>query len=64
MKRWSGDTNKEFPKVDAFLKEIKKVCKKHGFSISHEDEQGSFIIEEYRQSNIDWLNAASYKREE
>lgn len=38
--------------VDAFLYEIELVCKKHKLSISHEDSQGSFVIEEYDSHNI------------
>lgn len=42
-------------KLKAFLKEINEVCQKHGLSIAHEDEHGGFIIDEYKQENIDWL---------
>lgn len=41
-----------------FLKEIDYVCKKHDFSISHEDQHGGFIIERYDKGNIEWLNFA------
>jgi sugar phosphate isomerase/epimerase len=44
--------NKE---VDAFLREIVKVCKDHGFSLSHEDTHGAFIVERYDEDNIQWL---------
>lgn len=47
--------NKE---VDAFLKEIVKVCKEHGFSLSHEDTHGAFIVEKYDKDNIQWLMEA------
>jgi hypothetical protein len=30
------------PAVDIFLAEIVEVCKKHGMSISHEDDHGGF----------------------
>ena len=52
-------TGKEPEQVEIFLQEIVSVCKKHGFSISHEDTQGAFIIEEYDETYIDWLMAAS-----
>ncbi len=45
----------ESKKIDLFLKEIVKVSKKHGFSISHEDFQGAFIIEKISDENIDWI---------
>lgn len=38
-----------------FIDDIDLVCKKHNLSISHEDWQGSFLIEEYDEGNIDWL---------
>lgn len=61
MKRWDLTTNKNVTcsEVDMFLKEIDKVCKKHGFSISYEDDYyGAFIIENYDSGNIDWLKRA------
>lgn len=61
MYRWDEIQNKSVinPKVDDFLEEIKTVCKKHGFSIAHEDVQGGFIIENYNSGNIHWLMEAS-----
>lgn len=49
MKRWStkNRTMVENPAVDAFLEEIEAVCKKHGFEICHEDDQGAFEIWRY-----------------
>lgn len=47
--------NKE---VNAFLKEIVKVCKERGFSLSHEDTHGAFIVEKYDNGNIRWLMEA------
>ena len=38
-----------------FLEDINLVCMKHNLSISHEDWHGAFIIEDYCDSNIDWL---------
>ena len=31
------------------------MCQKHGLSITHEDEYGGFIIDEYKPENIEWL---------
>lgn len=47
-------------KVRVFLGEIADVCRRYGLSISHEEERsGDFIIEEFRQDNVDCLNRAS-----
>lgn len=61
MNRWN---NKErvyvdSPDVDLFLKDIVQVFKNHNKSISHEDIHGSFVIEEYSESNERWLLGAS-----
>jgi hypothetical protein len=60
MERWNiekGNKTENEP-VDHFLQEIAAVCKKHGFSIGHEDTHGAFIIEAYDKANIDWLMCA------
>lgn len=41
--------------VQAFIEDIIEVCKKHGMSISHQDGHGSFIINEYNETNSTWL---------
>ena len=46
-------------RIEDFLKEITDVCKKYGISISHEDSQGTFILEDYNEYDIDWLKEAS-----
>ena len=43
-----------------FIRDIEIICKKHNLSISHEDAFGAFIIEDYKESNLEWLKAASY----
>ena len=48
---------------DRFLENIVALCKIYNLSLSHEDGQGSFIVEEYKEENIEWLKAA-YVREE
>lgn len=63
MKRYNHNSHDaikiEDKKVDKFLDEIIEVCKKHNMSISHEDFQGSFLIENFDKDNINWLyNAA------
>lgn len=48
------------PGVDLFLREIDKVCKKHGYCIEHEDTQGAFIIEKLsKDHDTGWLMDAS-----
>lgn len=44
--------------VDAFIDDVIDVCKKHGMSIAHEDNHGAFIIEDYSDINIEWLENA------
>jgi len=58
MKRWNGNQEVEMPRVDAFIEEIIGVYRKHGMSIGHEDGQGAFEIEAYRERNVDWLRDA------
>jgi len=61
MKRWLIDENKyiESAKIDEFVKEIDKLSKKFNLSISHEDGHGAFIVEEYKEDNIEWLNSCN-----
>lgn len=44
-----------------FMDELVALCEKHRMSLSHEDNQGAFIIEEFSQSNIQWLKDAHFK---
>lgn len=57
MKRWNvcAGKNVENPRVDAFLREIVDVCKRHKMSLAHEDTQGAFIIHGLRELNLEWL---------
>lgn len=58
--RWNskvGD-NIETPKIDAFLAEIVAICKKHGFSIGHEDRHGAFEVSRLNDNDLEWLVAA------
>lgn len=41
-----------------FFEEILEVYKKYNLSIAHEDHGGAFIIDDYRESNIKWLEQA------
>jgi len=51
FKRWDGKEHTVMPNIDSFLDEIIQVCKKHNLSISHEDNQGAFIIEKENEGN-------------
>jgi hypothetical protein len=41
--------------IAKFLLHIDRVCKHHGISLSHEDHQGAFILENYNHNRRDWL---------
>lgn len=61
MKNWDCNTNKfveTSKELKRFFKDIENVCKKHGYSISHEDGHGAFEIEGYSDDNINWLKNA------
>ena len=52
------------PEVDAFIEDVAQVCRKHGFSIAHEDGHGAFVIEPMDEGNLDWLRAAQINLEQ
>jgi len=41
-----------------FLEEIEKVCKKHNISITHQDHQGAFQLDEYKERYMRWFMSA------
>jgi len=47
-------------KLDAFLNDIIEVYKKHGLSLAHEDIKGGFIVQKFKEENVDWLKQACY----
>jgi len=57
MQRWNEtlECYADVDKIDAFLKDILEVCKKHGLCISHEDKHGTFLIKEHNELDISWL---------
>lgn len=64
MKNWDCSKNEYVEtskKLKCFFKDIENVCKKHGYSISHEDGHGAFEIEKYSDDNIDWLKNANLR---
>ncbi len=60
----SHNTDKANESVQIFISEILSVCKKHGFSIGHEDEYGGFEIHRHDASYDDWFQEASVCIEE
>jgi hypothetical protein len=66
MERWNtrSQRNECFPDIDLFLKEITIVCKNHGFSISHEDVGGAFMIKRFNNDDVEWLQYATVDIEE
>ena len=46
------------PRVTRFIEQIKTLCRENSLWISHEDTQGAFIITEYDEENIRWLENA------
>ncbi len=62
MERFNNKTgeDEEIPKVDVFINEIIDICKKHGYSIAHEDCHGAFLIHGFDQETADWLKHAHY----
>jgi len=61
MERWLGTKEEmgENGKIDAFLNDVVDICKKHGFSLAHEDTHGAFEVHLYDEQNIAWLMAAT-----
>lgn len=47
--------------IKCFYRELIALYKKYGISISHEDSQGGFIIENYNEHNVDWIIDADIK---
>ena len=48
--------NKE--RIKNFMRDYEELCIKHGMSLSHEDCQGAFIIDEYDEDNVEWVKSA------
>lgn len=47
LKQWSNVTSEyiENQEISNFIQDVIDVYKKHGFSLSHEDTYGSFLVE-------------------
>lgn len=51
--------------MQAFLREVMEVCRKHGFYIDHDDGEGGIKVHLLTEKNLRWLSAdsKSYTRE-
>lgn len=47
-----------------FLASLIEVYEEYGLSLSHEDGQGGFIVEELSAHNVEWLREAYIRSEE
>lgn len=47
------------PAVTAFLNDLEDLCRKHGMSLSHQDTEGAFVIEDFNPKRLAWLRAAN-----
>ena len=47
-------------KREEFLNDIIEVYKKHNLSLAHEDIEGAFVIQDYKEKNIEWLKQAYF----
>lgn len=54
-----GDLVEMPEEMQDFLADIEAVCRKHGLSIAHEDEQGGFIVETLKEDNLNWVSGAA-----
>lgn len=58
--RWNLTARKETESqlIDSYLREIIDVGRRYGFSLSHEDTQGAFVVCDSDAENEEWLNDA------
>lgn len=45
-------------KFECFKEDVIKLCEQYELSIAHEDGHGNFIIEDFKESNIEWFRQA------
>lgn len=46
---------------DGFIRQYEELCIKTGITISHEDTQGSFILESFNSEDLEWVKNAKRK---
>ena len=50
--------NRKKNKIERFKEDVIKLCEQYELSIAHEDGHGNFIIQDFKESNIEWFNNA------
>ena len=45
-------------RIERFKEDVIKLCEQYELSIAHEDWHGNFIIQDFKESNIEWFNNA------
>ena len=50
-----------YDRYDDFIRQYEELCIRTGITISHEDTQGSFILESFNSEDIEWLKVAIRK---
>ena len=53
-----GVSEDDIVRRKAFLADVEALMRKHNVSISHEDGHGAFVLEDFDESNLEWLRAA------
>ena len=51
----------DYDKYDDFIRQYEELCIKTGITISHEDTQGSFILESFNNEDLEWVKGAKRK---
>ena len=50
--------NRKKNKIERFKEDVIKLCEQYELSIAHDDGHGNFIIQDFKESNIEWFNNA------
>ena len=50
--------NRKKNKIERFKEDVIKLYEQYELSIAHEDGHGNFIIQDFKESNIEWFNNA------
>lgn len=52
--------NEDDKKIQDFIEDIIKVYKKHNLSLAHEDLYGGFVVQDYKEKNVEWIRQAYF----
>ena len=47
-------------RAQAFFAAYEALCREHGISLSHEDGHGAFILHDFDEENIGWVQTAHW----